>query len=82
MEQGFRVLRQIGVDDEVEVGQVEPARGDIGCDTDIGAVIAQRLQRVCALFLAEFAREGDDREATISEAALKMRWRRRDSAAR
>ncbi len=38
------VVRQLGVDDEVEVGQVDAARGDVGRDADAGAAVAQRLQ--------------------------------------
>ena len=40
--------------DEIEPRQIETARRDIGRDTDAGAPVAQRLQRVVALALAQF----------------------------
>ena len=41
----FRIVRNIGVDDEIEVRQVDAARGDVGRHADAGAAVAQRLQR-------------------------------------
>src|SRR5690606_23433509 len=49
VEQRLLVCRQVGVDDEPEVGQVEAARGDVGCDADPRVTVAQRLQRLVAL---------------------------------
>ena len=46
-------------------GQIDAARGDVGGDANTGASVAQRLQRVGALGLAEFARQRDDREAAL-----------------
>ena len=57
------VVRQVGVDDQTEVGQVEAARGDVGGDADAGAAVAQGLQRVVALALRELARERHDRRS-------------------
>ncbi len=57
VQQRFGVGRQVGVDDEVEVGQVDAAGGDVGGDADAGAAVAHRLQRVGALGLAQFAGE-------------------------
>ena len=67
VDEDLRVLRQVGVDDEAEVGQIEPARGDVGGDADAGAAVAQRLERVVALALRELARERGDREAALGE---------------
>ena len=46
----LRIVRQIGVDDEIEVRQVDAARGDVGRDADAGAAVAQRLQRLVRSF--------------------------------
>ena len=43
------------MDDEIEVRQVDAARGDIGGDADTGAPIPQRLQRLGSLVLRQFA---------------------------
>ena len=55
MQQGGRVTRQVCVDDEAEIVEVETACGYVGCDTDAGAAIAQGLERVGAFLLAELA---------------------------
>ena len=87
-------LRQVGVDDQAEVRQVEPARGHVGGDADPGAAVAQRLQRVGALLLAELAGQRDGGEAALAQGcraggAPPRGWRRtparrapRSSAAR
>ena len=60
------------MDDEVEIGQVDAARGDIGRHADPGAAVAHRLQRIGAFGLAELARQRHDRKAAIGEAAGQM----------
>ena len=45
VDQHLRVLGQVGVDHEAEIGQVEAAGGDVGGDADAGAAVTQRLQR-------------------------------------
>ena len=59
------VLRQVGVDHEAEVGQIEAARGDVGRDAHASAAVAQRLQRRVALALRQLARQRRDREAAL-----------------
>ena len=51
----WRLDGKIGVDDEAEVGKIEPPRGDVGGDAHPGAAIAQGLQRIGALSLAHLA---------------------------
>ena len=51
MDERLRVLRQVAVNDEAEVGEIEAARGDIGRDAHAGTAIAQRLERGVALAL-------------------------------
>jgi hypothetical protein len=58
--QRLGVARQLDMDDERQVGQVDAARGDVGRDADPGAAVAQRLQRLVALVLAVLARQRDD----------------------
>ena len=72
MLQHFRIVRQIGVDDEIEIRQIDAARGDVGRDADAGAAVAQRLQRHGALVLGQFARQRDDGEAALQQRRLQM----------
>ena len=51
VDQHLPVHRQIGVNHEAEVGQVEAAGGDVGRDAHARSPIAQRLQRLVALAL-------------------------------
>ena len=60
------------MDDQAQILQVETAGGNIGGDTDAGTAVAQRLEGVGPLFLAEFTRQGDDREAAIAHAAHQL----------
>ena len=62
------VRRQLGVDDQVEVRQVDPPRGDVGGDADPRPSVPHRLQRVAPFGLAQLARQAHDREAAIAEA--------------
>ena len=68
----FGVVRQVGVNDEVEVRQIDAARGDVGGDADAGASIAQRLQRLGAFVLRQFARQRDHGEAALQQRGLQM----------
>ena len=72
MQQGLAVVRQVGVDDEAEVGQVDAARRDVGGDADAGAAVAQRLQGVVALALGQLARERDRGEPALEQARLQV----------
>ena len=51
MLQHFGVVGQVGMDDQAEAGQINAARRHVGGDTDLGAAVAQRLQRVIAFAL-------------------------------
>ena len=53
------------MDDEAEVRQVESTGGDVGCDANLRAVVAQGLERVVALVLRQLARQGDGGEAAL-----------------
>ena len=68
----FRIVRDIGMDHEIEVRQIDAARGDVGGDADAGAAVAQRLQRVGALVLGQFARQRDDGKAALRQRRLQM----------
>ena len=70
MLQNFRIVRQFGVDDEVEVRQVDPARGHVGGDADARASVAQRLKRVRPLALRQLARERDDGKSALQQRGL------------
>ena len=48
------VVRQIGMNDEVEVRQIDAACRHVGSDADPRTSIAQRLQRLGALVLRQF----------------------------
>ena len=61
------VVRQIGVDDEAEIGQVDAARGDVGRHQHARAAVAQRLQGLVALVLAQFARQRHGGEAALRQ---------------
>jgi hypothetical protein len=68
----FRIVGQVGVNDEIEPRQIDPACGDVGRDADPGPAVPQRLKRLVALVLAELARERDDREAALEQQRLQM----------
>ena len=55
VQQRLLVGRQIGMDDEAEVGQVEAARGHVRRDADARTPVPDRLQRVVALLLRQLA---------------------------
>ena len=52
--------------------QVEAARGDVGGDADPGAAVAQRLQRVVALALAQLAGQRHGGEAALEQVGVQM----------
>ena len=62
------VVRQIGMDDQADGGQVESARSHVGGDEDVGGAVAEGLQGAVALVLRELAREGNGCEAALTEA--------------
>ena len=72
VEQGRLVGRQVGVDDEAEVGQVEAAGGDVGGDADLGVAVAQGLQRIVAFALVHFAGEADGVEAALAQGGVEV----------
>jgi hypothetical protein len=67
VQQSFRCLRQVGMNDQFQIGQVETAGGDIGCNANLRPAIAQGLKSVGAFVLAQLARQRDDRETTVGK---------------
>ena len=65
MLQRLRVIGQFGVDDEAEIGQVDAARGDIGGHANLRPSVPQRLHRLVALMLTQFARQQHRRKAPL-----------------
>ena len=57
VQQRLLIGRQVGMDHEVEVWQIEPAGCHVGGDADAGAAIPQGLQGCRTLMLAELARQ-------------------------
>ena len=72
MKQRFRASRNIGVNHQFQIGQIDPPCRHVGRDTHPRAAIAHGLQGMGALVLAQFARKSDDRKAPIIEAAGHM----------
>jgi hypothetical protein len=68
--QRLGVARQLDMDDEREIGQVDAAGGDVGRDAAPGRAVAQRLQRLVALVLAMLARQSDGAEAALGQAGV------------
>ena len=64
------VHRQVGVDDEAEVRQVETTSRHIGGDADPGMAIAQGLEGVGTLPLPQLAREADHRKAPLAQGRM------------
>jgi hypothetical protein len=67
MDQHLWAMRQICVDHEHELRQIEPARRDIGRNAHPRTAVTQRLERGVALALAELARQRDHGEPTLGE---------------
>lgn len=68
-------MRQIGMDHESEMGKVYAARCDIGRDADPGASVAQGLQGLIALVLAEFTREDHGGKAALDQDRVQVAHR-------
>ncbi len=64
------VVRQLGMDHEREVRQVEATRCDVRRDEHAGAAVTQGDERLRALVLRQLAREGDRREAPLHQARM------------
>ena len=75
VEQAGLVDRQFGVDDETEVGQVQAAGGDVGGHAGPRMAVAQGLQGVGSLLLAQFARQLHRREASLAQGAVQVAHR-------
>ena len=67
VQQAFGVGRQIGMDDKVQVRQVDTACGHIGGHTNPRTSVAHRLKRVGAFGLAQFARQRHNRQTTVRQ---------------
>jgi hypothetical protein len=72
VQQRVGIGRQIGMDHQFQPRQVDAARGHVGGDADPRPAVAQRLQRVAAFLLAQFARQRHHLEAAIAHA--RSRW--------
>ena len=66
------VIRKIGVNDEIEVRQIDAAGRHVGGDADASASVAQGLQRLGAFVLRQFARERDHGEPALQQCRLQM----------
>ena len=69
----LRVVRQVGVNDEAHLWQVEPARSHIGRHQHPRPPVAQRLQSPRPLRLRQLARERNREKAALGEAGVQMR---------
>ena len=66
------VGRQVGVDHQAEVGQVEATGRHVGGDAGAGMAVTQGLQRVRALLLRQFAGKLHGREAAFAQGAVQV----------
>jgi len=64
------VHRQVSVNDEAKVRQVEAAGRHVGGDADPGMAIAQGLKGVGTLPLAKLTRQADHREAPLAQGRM------------
>ena len=55
MQQRLAVIRQLAVNDERKIRQIETARGDVRRDQNSSAAIANGDQRLRPLMLSQFA---------------------------
>src|SRR4051812_28149607 len=62
---GVHVARDFVVDDEADVVDVEPARGDVGGDKHLCPPGAERLDGVRAIFLRSIGVNGDGAQAAL-----------------
>ena len=58
------------MDHKAQIRQVQTARGNVGGDTDAGPAITQGLQGIGPLALGQFARQGDDLKAALTQAGI------------
>ena len=72
VQKDFRAFRDVGVNDQFQIRQIKPACRHIGGDADPGAAIAQRLQGVGALVLAQFTGQRDNGKAAVGEPGRHM----------
>ena len=68
--QGFGVERQTGVHDQVDVGQVDAARGDVGGDQDPRLALPHLVQRAIALGLRALAGDRSRGEPAHDQLAM------------
>ncbi len=61
---------QVGVDDQVQVRDVDPARGDVGGHADARAAVPQRLERMSSFVLGQLARQRDRVESPFHQAGV------------
>ena len=66
------VQRQIGVHDQIDVGQVQAARGHVGGDQHVRVAPAQLLERAIALGLRAIARDAVGREAARDQRGVHL----------
>ncbi len=67
VQQGFGIHRQVGMDDQIEIGQIDTARGDVGGDQHVHVALAEGLERLLAGDLAQVAVHRADLEAALGE---------------
>ena len=65
--------RQIGMDHQFQIGQVNPARRHISGHTDTGPTVTQRLKRMGTLVLRQLARQAHHREPAIGKPCRQTR---------
>ena len=68
VQQGGLACRQVGVDHQIEVRQVDTACSNVSCHTHTGAAVLHCGQCAGALLLAEFAGKGHNGETAVREA--------------
>ena len=56
----FSIVRQISMNDEAKIWEIDAARGNVGRDANPRTTIAQRLQRRGAFVLGQLAGQCDD----------------------
>jgi hypothetical protein len=75
VQQARPVDRQLGVDHQPQVGQVQPPRRHVRRHAHPRPAVAQRLQRVGALRLAELARQRHRREPALDQPRVQVAHR-------
>ncbi|GAV36504.1 hypothetical protein ROTAS13_04191 [Roseomonas sp. TAS13] len=68
--QGLGVARQLGMDHQPQIRQVDAARRHVGGDADPRPPVAQRLQRTGALGLRQLAGQRHGGEAALGQVAV------------